>query len=192
MKYNKRLSGSMTVEASFLFPIIIFCILTIMYFTLYQFDMVTMYSTMSEVALKENHTIRQPSNLETGEIYFEDIIRKDLKGALMEDSTIKEEVSDYLSNLLSDKLFIYEVDRVKVSCNSSEIIVKVQMSTKFCPPFGINYLSDFMSVNAQIVLPIHNPTEFVRVSDTALEVVTNIKGFEKIKSSIGKLVSVFQ
>lgn len=192
MKHSKQLSGSMTVEASFLFPIIIFCILTIMYFTFYQYDMVTMYSTMSEVGLKENQTIRQPSNLETGEIYFQDIIKKDLLGVLIGDTTTEEKVSDYLSDLLSDKLFIYEVDRVKVSCNSSEIIVKVQMSTKLCPPFGINYLTDFMSINAQVSLPVHNPTEFVRVSDTALEVVTNVKGFDKIRSSIEKLVSLFQ
>lgn len=185
---NSCCKGSMTVEAVFLIPIIIFVIFALMYMTLYFYDQVLIDTTSRRAALEQEQKIRHTTDEKTGMIQFEKVSVKGLENLLQNYDTEEEIITNKLKKI-NKNMFQGAVKNTKVSIRTGDIEISEDSEILSLTKAVGSYLPKSSRSNRHYVkLAVHNPEEFVR-GYTALEEIAEQTGQGgKIKQTLKKLL----
>lgn len=184
-----RASGSITVEASYLFPIVIFTIVSFLYLGFFLHDRSILRAITDEAVHKATVMFKQEVSLQTGEIKYERIGDRDIFHSIF-GNRLKEEkdLNQYLSERFKGKLLLYRINSMDAVVTNTNITVKVEAKAKVEFPFLRRLMGSFQSIVIVEEGSHHNPAEMVRLSEVILETGSNIKGYNKLKESLENLI----
>lgn len=183
-----RAKASLTVEAVFVLPIVIFTMVFIIYLSFYLYDYCIIRGITDGVLHKAAMNIKHEADIESGSVNYDEI-NKGLFSRIFEESDSKEkEIEACINKLLSKGLIATRVTDVKVTKKAFSITVRVEGSFMF--PFkGLLWiipLDNTLLVEAKSTL--HHPADTVRMSEVILDTGSRIEGLDKIKKGIGSLI----
>lgn len=185
---NKQTMASFTIEAVFIMPIVLFTIVSIIYLSFYLHDYCKMQGVVDGVLHKIAMNIKHEADIGSGRVNYDEI-NKGLTSQIFGNSDSKEdEIEDYTARMLSKGLIATSITNVHVSRNILDLSIRVEGEFQF-PLKGliwITSLDDTLAVEAKSAY--HYPANFIRISEVVLDTGSKIKGFDKIKDSIGKLI----
>ncbi len=185
---KRKIQASFTLEAVFIMPIVLFIIVFILYLSFYLHDICKIQGLTDLVRHKAALNFKREADVNTGKMNY-DGINKGIFGRLLEGTETKEtDVENHLYRMLSKGLFITRVTDVHVSKDTFHIAIRVEGTTRI-PIKAIQQLfSSGRTLAVEAKAPYHNPAETVRMSEVILDTGEEIKGFDKLKESIGKLI----
>jgi hypothetical protein len=177
-------SGSITVEAAFVMPIVILAVFAVIYLAFYLHDMCRIQAAMDKTLHKAAITIKHEADMETGEVAYENINDRGvfflLYGGLEEEMIIE----DYLQQELSEGLFLSKIISVSADVGLFSINASVKAETKVSLP-GIKYLfAPSSTVEIKRDYPVHNPAETIRRTEVILDTGSSIKGVDELKEKL--------
>ena len=180
MKKQKLEQGSMTVEAVFVFPIIIFVLIAILYMSHYMADKCKGQSIIDLYAQEQALCLKGQYPLGTSQNYTK-ILEK---GVYFYLSSLTKEVREQLA----ESLLMGEVSSVaaKVSYNSIIITAKIKLT------IGISRVKEFftgtpLEYTIDTKIPVHNPEEFIRAYTALAGTMDEGKGEKSIKKKLREI-----
>lgn len=183
-----KIKASFTIEAVFIMPIVLFTMVFIIYLSFYLHDYCRIRGITDGSLHKAAMNLKHEADIDSGRVNYDEI-NKGLLSRIFENSDSKEtEIENYISKLLSKGLIATRITDVHVSKKLLNISVRVEGSFKF-PLRSLQWIISFdkaMVVEAKS--SYHYPADSVRISEVILDTGSKIKGFDKIKESIGKLL----
>lgn len=185
------ISGSITVEAAFVMPIVILAVFALIYLAFYLHDICRIQSVMDLTLYQAGITLKQEADLGTGEVSYDSIGDSGILYLLTGQPEDKEmQIKKYLMQELAYGLFLTKIKNTKVEAEKFRIKISITAETKVTLP-GISYLFDPFS-NTVITgeYPIHNPAESIRCMEVILETGSRIKGVDEIKMKIKDIFDV--
>jgi hypothetical protein len=186
---NKYLQGSITVEAAFVMPIVIFTIFALIYLAFFLHDMCKIQGMVDKTLHKAGISAKHEANIVTGEISYENISERGVFYLILGNTEEEENrIQLYLQHELSKGLFLTKISSVIVNLGKFKLTVEVEAETKVALP-GIKYLFGPLSYRKITgEYPVHDPVESIRRSEVILDTGSKIKGVEELKE---KLESIF-
>jgi hypothetical protein len=181
-------SGSITVEAAFVMPIVILTVFALIYLAFYLHDMNRIQSEMDLVLHKAEVTVKHEADISTGRVDYEDINDRGVFYLLVGNTSGEEEqMKAYLWQRLSSGLFLTRISQIDADVGKLKLTVSVETATRVSLP-GIKYL--FENIAGKILTKecsIHNPAEAIRCTEVILKTGSSIKGVDKIKEKFEKI-----
>lgn len=205
----KRNKGSMTVEASLIFPVIFLAIIALIYITVFLYEQAYVKSIADRAAERGAAIWKNPkSDMYIGLVKLNDFKENDpywriadtnkaTKEAKIE-SYIETSLKKYSIFLMRDKDGNMDKNQVTVDAQVRNYVVykklTVNVKKKFKLPIG-NALSAFgldniVEISAKSEALINEPAEFIRSTDFAMDVGKRIDDatgnrMEKVKDKLG-------
>lgn len=184
----KKVNASITVEATFLFPIIFFIILTVLYCSLYLYDLSVIQSKLDESILKFQLMIRQPMDFTERKVDYNGMRERSILykfGGRYEKE--KEKIVQELMDELSQHLRITCVEKISFERGIDACLgeIKAEVNLHFLPVISYLWSSDY-KVSGSV--KTHDPTEFIRRYDALHSVVCDINRYEQIKKRIQEIL----
>jgi len=182
---NKYFKGSITVEAAFVMPIVIFTIFALIYLAFYLHDMCRIQGIVDMTLHKVGITVKHEANIVTGDISYEDISERGVFYLILGNTEEEEnQIQQYLQQGLSKGLFLTKISSVYVDLGKFKLTAKVEAETKVSLP-GVKYLFDpLFSRKVTGEYPVHNPVESIRRAEVILDTGSKIKGMEELKEKL--------
>lgn len=188
MRQKKSYTGSITVEAAVVIPMVIVVILSFLYFTLYLHDRVVMSCTLDEALLRVNQAINQPSNYITGEVHYEDLKKRSLLYSFEGDHSREElALKQYVKEQLETSFLISKLSTVEVKTGYSKRCVTAVAEVMFQPIPMFHFLTGHGVITQTIEIPTHHPSDFTRMWDNILDVAGGMKYYDKIVEVLQKI-----
>jgi hypothetical protein len=133
-----------------------------------------------------NH--KQVADIGTGKVNYDEI-NKGIFSKIFRNSNEEErDIENYLSSLLSKGFFATRISDVHVSKETSNITIRVE-GTFQIPLKGVQrMISGDKNLVVEAKAAYHNPADTVRISEVILDTGSKIKGFDKLKEKIGRLI----
>lgn len=184
MEKWKEEKGSLTVEASFVFPIVLFVLLAVVYMCFYQVDKNNAGIIVHQVA--EELAVCMKEQVELGkEKDDKSLTGHKLFYFLQSTSDVENKQKKQMKEQLSDKLMMGTVEGVSVEVGYTKVTVSATISINI----GISRIKEFftgipLQYKTSIAVPVHNPSEFARVYDAMGEMLDGVKGFEKVQEKL--------
>lgn len=187
MKKQKLEQGSMTVEAVFVFPIIIFVLIAILYMSHYMADKCKGQSIIDLYAQEQALCLKGQYPLETSQNYTK-ILEKGVYFYLSSLTKEETELDKQVREQLAESLLMGEVSSVaaKVSYNSIIITAKIKLT------IGISRVKEFftgtpLEYTIDTKIPVHNPEEFIRAYTALAGTMDEGKGEKSIKKKLREI-----
>lgn len=185
----RKIRGSFTVEATLLLPMIIFIIYSMVFLSFYLHDRSRMEGVVDEVLHKGALSAKHEADIVTGRVDYENIGNRGVFYLLTGDTERQEkELSDYLQEISEQGFFLTEITDIRVEVR--KLTIKITLEGEFEVP--MKGILDFFHPNRKITVEaergIHDPAEFIRISEVVLDTGNKIKGFEELKGRIDKIL----
>ena len=190
MRKWKEESGSSTVEAVFLFPMIFFILLAVIHFAYYQADKTTVQITADHFAKEQAVALKE--RVELGEHKkIKDLSQHKLfcyvQGTGGKEDTLRKKIKENLQG----KLLNGDVEQIKVLVGYTEITVEVTVSFRVLVSQVKEYFTGTpLQYTQRVSIPVHNPAEFVRAYSALELALDDVGAFEKLKEQIRKIKNV--
>lgn len=190
MRKWKEESGSITVEAVFLFPMVFFILLAVIHFAYYQADKTTVQTTADHFAKEQAVALKE--RVELGEHKkIEDLSQHKLfcyvQGTGGKEDTLRQKIKEGLKG----KLLNGDVEQIKVSVGYTEITVEVTVSFWVLVSQVKEYFTGTpLQYTQRVSIPAHNPAEFVRAYSALELALDDVGAFEKLKEQLRKIKNV--
>ncbi len=175
-KYQPVVSGSYTIEAALIFPLILLVITALIYLGFFLHDQDRLEAVINETLLIGRNLVRNEAQMDTGfmdyEVYNKRGILYSLQANLQEK---REEIYNYLQLHLNKGFFLADIRSIDVTVSHTEIslIVKADMVLPF-----VGLLPFFSGSKTVIVgsnqAAIGSNVEFLRVFDIFSGVAENM------------------
>lgn len=184
MKKWKEERGSMTVEASFVFPIVFFVLLAVIYTCFYQVDKnnagTIVHQAAEELAVYMKEQEMDEKTLSEHNLFYF------LKNTTDTQAKSKKQVEEQLTK----QLMMGNVENVSVEAGYTKVTVSATVSMNI----GISHIKEYftgtpLQYKTSITVPVHNPSEFARIYDAMGEMLDDVKGFEEVKTKLKNLKS---
>lgn len=167
MKNNTQpvVSGSYTIEAALIFPMILLIITALIYLGFFLHDQDKLESVINETLLTGRNLVRNEAQMDTGFIDYEVYNRRGLLYFLQDNLQEKrEEIYNYLEAQLNKGFFIADIRSIDVTVSHTDIslIVEADMVLPFVGllPFFSGSGTIFYGDNSA---ELGSNTEFLRV-----------------------------
>lgn len=190
MRKWKEESGSITVEAVFLFPMIFFILLAVIHFAYYQVDKTTVQTTADHFAKEQAVALKE--RVELGEQKkVADLSRHQLfcymQGTGGKEDTLRQQIKKNLQG----KLLNGDVEQIGVSVGYTEITVEVTVSFRVLVSQVKEYFTGTpLQYTQSISIPVHNPAEFARAYSALELALDDVGAFEKLKEQLRRIKNV--
>lgn len=172
---KKWLKGSYTVEAAFLFPLILFIITGFIYMDLYLHDKYKIEETLNLAVLKTLAYNQVETSIVTGYIDYEGYINRDIFYRFKSREDKEAVIINYLYTCLNEKLFLTQVKEITVKIAETELEITGIGYVNF-PLFGGMTEKDYTLSFHRMEENIINTREFVRMFDVFGEVAEKVPG----------------
>jgi len=177
--------GTITIEAAYLMPMIIYMIFSIMYLSFFLHDMVRIQATVDKVLYKAAMTGKHDADITNGEYAYEFINEKGLFELLTGDNNSRiREIESYLREELSEGLFLCRVCGIDTEVDAFTVKISVEYTTQIDLPIFGYLFRRFHDMKTQETSAIHNPTETLRAAEVILEVGSSIKGVNELQNKV--------
>ena len=167
--------ASITIEAVFLFPILLFVIFAFMYIGLYFCDQIGIDTKIQSTAIEQEQKIHHMVDEHTGMILYDKISVKGLENLLYDYDV---EQAAIIHNLKETESTMFQ-GRVKnwiVKIETGKIEISVDSEILFLTKALQDYLPQSNRSNKHYVkMMVHNPEEFVRVYTVLDEVAEQME-----------------
>ncbi len=183
------ISGSITVEASFVMPIVIMTIFLLIYLSFYLHDICRIQGTVDLILHQAGFSLKHEADIATGEVDYQKINDRGvfylLFGNMQEE---EEQIYGLLKQTLAKKLFLVKIDEINVTVNKTKVEAVVKTDTQVNLPV-FSYLFELLpDREIKAACPVHNPAETVRYTEVILELGSEIKGVDELKEKIEKFI----
>ncbi len=189
-KIRKNIRGSLTVEAAFIMPMVIFIVFAIMYLTWYLHDTCRIRAAVDKTLHKAMMSVKHETNISTGET---DYVNINSRGVfyLPFGSTRPDEdrILKNLNNELKDGLFLIRISNTEVSVDKFNIYITVEADAAVSVKGGASFLKPNLKIKVQEKGQIHNPAEMLRLSEVVLDTASKIKGVEELKEKLDQFLN---
>lgn len=190
---EKQEEASVTVEASFIIPIVIFVVIGLIYFTFYLHDKVRLEEVLEKALGQGNFIVTNRSQI-NGVSFSYDVINEDGNWGYFINSYEDKEskLLAYLNEELEKKFFFLKKQSVSCEINSFSVHIEISMKGKI----SINPLHRLWKQKNQIMLEqkrtFHNPEEILRVYEGLKFIMDNISEFTFAEKHIEKIKMVVE
>ncbi len=217
LKNNK---GSMTVEASLIFPVIFLIVVGLIYITVFLYEQAYVKSLADRASERGAAIWKNPeSDMQIGMVKLEDFQENDPYWRLYDGNIAAKEnsIEAYITNLLAEYSILKNKDSagkvtgITVNAEVKNYIVYKKLTVNVIKSFDLplgNALSIFgiertVSISAKSEALIYEPAEFIRTTDFVIDMGERVddatgNNFEKIRNKvlsflegIGKKVTSF-
>lgn len=189
VRSQPRIRGSITVEASFVLPLVILIIFALIYLSFCLHDMCKIQDVVDETLHKAGLAYKHESSLETGEVRYEAVNSRGVFYALTGDAGQLEKAMNYhVLSQLSRGLLLFRI--IDVDSEVGKLSLSTSVRTKATiklPVFG-KLFDHYLSRETTGSYLIHNPAETIRACETILQTGSEIKGVNQLKNSLQKLL----
>ena len=180
--------GSITVEAAFVMPIVIFTIIALILLSFYLHDTCRVQGIVDKTLNKAGMCVKHEADFASGDIFYE---RMNDRGVfyLLFGSTEKEkeQMEEYLVKELSEGLFLSHIKAITVDVEKTKIILAVDMDTNITLPFFTSLFQQNKYTQIKGEYPVHDPAEKIRRTEVILDTGSSIKGVDKLKEKFEKI-----
>ncbi|OQA16024.1 MAG: TadE-like protein [bacterium ADurb.Bin363] len=206
MNNLKSSKGSMTVEASLIFPVIFLIIIGLIYITIFLYEQAYVKSLADRAAERGAAIWKNPKcDMQIGLVKLEDFEAKDPYWRFYDgDTDTKEDnIEVYIRNLFEDYSILKnrdssgKIDGITVSAEVKNYIVYKKLTVKAIKSYNLplgNALGIFgidrtVNISAKSEAIIYEPAEFIRSTDFIMDMgerVDDTAGnhFEKIRDKV--------
>ena len=182
---QKSVSGSYTVEASFLMPIIIFLIMGILSFAQSQYEVCKLQGFMNEAIIRYSNLLSQHYDLE--EIKYEAIITENLFDILGPVSNEKKKLFEhYMYKNFPKDTRIVKIQKVNVVATRKDIHMEIIYHTNLMLP-----MSELIFQGNKVLTAygrVHRPSDYVRVVSVILKETKKIKYYDELKEQLDQWI----
>ena len=182
---QKDIRASITVEAAYVMPIIIFAIFALIYLAFYLHDRCRIQGEFDKVLHKAGITVKHDVNIKTGEFAYDNINGRGvfylITGGTEE---VEEQMEAYLQKELARGLFLYRITAVTAEYNKFKITFSIEAERKIRIPYFTRVFQSYAIMKITGDCPVHNPAETIRCSEVILETGSEIKGIDEIKEKL--------
>lgn len=180
--------ASFTVEATFVMSIVLFIIVFIIYLSFYLHDYCKIKGYIDSVLHKATLNLKHEADIITGKVNYDEISKGIVSKIMGRDDSKEGEVEYHLNRLLSNGLLATKVDKINVSRGIFNITIRVE-GMFYAPIKGIQrIISGDKAIIVETKAVYHYPADTVRFSEVILDTGSKIKGFDKLKEVIEKLL----
>jgi hypothetical protein len=182
---KRSINGSLTVEATLIMPIIILAIFSILYLTFYLHDTYRIQGEMDKVIHKSGLMLKHESQIETGNIFYDNINNRGVLYPVLGDTEADElQIQRYLQKELSKGLYIMEINGIDVTVDPWNISVSLTSEAKISIPLIKNMAQSYLKKEYKTTYPKHNPEETIRMAEVILDTGSKIKGMDELKENL--------
>lgn len=184
----KKVKGSITVEAVFIFPIVFFIILAFLFFTMYLHDRTIIHCVANEACERLNQTVKQPTSYESGVIFYDKMTEKSLLAKYTGDYSVElRSMETEMKDTLKKRMMLSEVNSVQAVKGITEVTVTVK--TKNNIPFlhALVYLTGIRNCTYECKGGIYNPSEYARAADVSLDVLSQTAAYDKVQTIFDRI-----
>lgn len=187
--YKKRVKGSYTIEASLIFPFILYIIIALIYLGFYLHDYGKMQAIIYEGQIRGKGLVINEVNMDTGILSYDDYLNRTVFYPIENDFENKElQIKNFINSCSHDKLLISKIKDIKVEVKASNITITVSMKMNF--PF--NFLEKLFFESGNIVIENKEkntqPVDFIRGFQVSADVGERI---DIVNEVINKLKKAF-
>jgi hypothetical protein len=180
MKMTKQ--GSFTIEASFIMPLVIFVIITLVYIGFYLHDMTYLQGLANEGALKGAKALTYPErDLEIGRIEYSSMLDRFLYWRFMNHHNT-EYLESYIKNQIGQNVFQVNTQKTHVETevekNLLHTYVKVSIRAPFETPF--RFVPMLMNRGEGLYIQVHSKAQMPDAS----EFIRNIQLMDQMAEEI--------
>lgn len=190
MGKKNSFSGSLTVEAAFVMPIIIYAIFALIYLAFYLHDYCRLQGIVDKTFLKAETIMRHETNPNTGEICYEQINDRGIFYSIMGGTEEKETIQGYIKQALSQGLFLSKVTDIQTKVEDSTITILVTAEIKVTLPGVKQLFRNFSHMSIEEEYKIHNPAEALRRYEVILTTGSEIKGADQLKEKLKNILNI--
>jgi hypothetical protein len=186
---NKRHNGSFTVEAALILPMVIFIILAIIFLTFYLYDVCSIEDVTDKVLHQAALTLKHEANITTGVVDYPKIRNRGVFYLLTGDTEEEEAaIEAYLWQELGRGLFFAKITDIQVTAGKWKVTVSVKAEFRI-PVRGIMDFFQPDIITYEVVRPVHNPAESIRISEVILNTGAKIKGLDTLKNQLDNILN---
>jgi len=170
---KKKLNASMTVEAAFIVPIVLFIIFALMYLAFNLHDRVRMETVLEKALGKGDYVVAQRSDTDGGAIDYDSLNEKNNWGYFRSgNKQQEEEIRKYIEEELEKGFFILEKEKILCETDGFAVKIEIMMRQKVTLNPVKALLGEEEMIRLKRVKNIHNPEEIIRIFE-GLEMVIN-------------------
>lgn len=183
-----KIKASFTIEAVFIMPIVLFTMVFILYLSFYLHDYCRIRGITDGALHKASMNLKHEADIITGRVNYEEINNGLISKIFEKPASKEKDIENYINKLLSKGLIATEITDVNASMGILNLSVRVEGSFNI-PLKGLQWIiSSDNTLLVEAKSSNHNPGDSVRISEVILDTGSKIKGFDKIKESIEKLL----
>jgi hypothetical protein len=176
--------GSITVEMSMIFPIVMYVIFSIIYAGMYLRDYVVIHQVIDEIVLESNTAAKYPMESNGEHIDYSHINDRGVFFVIDSDYSIENNTySEHLLDSLKNSLLITKIEQPNVNITNTKITASIICTVKI--PFkSVRILlgENRLNYSQKSETEVFHPTEFVRKFTALSKLVEGTKiGDEGIK-----------
>ena len=182
--------GSITVEMTFIFPVVFFVLVAILYFSFYMMDKSKVQAKIDQCALEQSICMKQGIELEQ-DISKRDFSKHELFTYWSSSDKQEKVLKEYTEKKLENILYMGELQEVKTNINLTEIKIsaKVKMNIAFSN-IKEYFTKTPLTYTVNVTQQIENSCEFVRIYETFDEFFGGENGGDKSKKQMDSLKKI--
>lgn len=184
----RRLNGSITVEAVFVVPVIVFIITAFVFFGMYLHDDTLIVCTMNQACERLNQSVKQPTNYESGVIFYDKMTEKGLLDKYT--SAYESEVGcmkKYIKNTLEQRLMVSKIASIEVQKKRDRVHLVVTTKSQISWVQVLRYVSGFQKSRYEVEGGIYDPSEYARAVSVSLDAVSDTKAMDAVTKVFSKM-----
>ncbi|MGB4659689.1 MAG: TadE family protein [Mobilitalea sp.] len=183
-----KFQGSVTIEAVFVMPVVIFSIFTMIYLAFYLHDINRIQGMLDKTLYKASTYLKHEADLDSGEVSYQNIGDRGVFYFLGRNAEENEsEIQKYLQQKLSYGLFITQISDVKIKVGEFKVTAYVEADSTVTM-IAIKKILDPITHNiVKGEAEIHNPGETIRRIEVILDTGAKIKGVSELKEKLNKI-----
>ncbi|MCR4801959.1 MAG: pilus assembly protein [Lachnospiraceae bacterium] len=185
---NER--GSITVEMTFIFPIVFFVLIAILYFSFYMMDKAKTQAKIDECALEQAICMKQGIELEQ-DINKRDFSNHELFKFWTSNDKQEKALKKYTEKKLETALYIGKVVGVTVNITKTEIKISAKIKMNIALSNVKEYFTKTpLTYEVNVSQQIENSSEFVRIYEVFNEFFGGENGENVTKKQIDSIKEI--
>lgn len=182
--------ASITVEAAYILPIVIFAIFAVIYLAFYLHDYCILQNAIDMTSHKASLYANQVSNMEENEIYYEAINSRGVFYQLIGDtSPVKQQILENLKKELGKRMFLYRSVSIQAEVNPYNITISLKAKAKISLPIFGRIFQAMENTTMVTKTSVHRPAETIRGMEVIMSTAAELKGVSDLKEKLEKFTS---